>query len=190
MSSIDEKYPQDLLSSYYASGFAPSAEGLPFGNKPTLIVIDVCDAYLTPASPLYAPERFHSALKNVELLIEESRAKQIPVIFTRVVYRNPGCGSNWYKHKIPKGLSCFDAGNKLGDYPAESEICRPRPGETVVEKQFSSSSFGTSLASILIGMKADTVIICGYSTSGCIRATTTGRHAIRVQPFRCRRCVW
>ena len=57
MSSTQEKYPQDLLSSYSTSGFAPSSDGLPFGNKPfgnkpVLIVIDVCDAYLTPGSPL------------------------------------------------------------------------------------------------------------------------------------------
>ena len=43
----------------------------------------------------------------------------------------------------------------------------------MVEKPFSSSFFGTSLASLLNAMKVDTLIICGYSISGCVRATTT-----------------
>ncbi|KAL2044597.1 hypothetical protein ABVK25_012329 [Lepraria finkii] len=103
MSSTQEKYPQDLLSSYSTSGFAPSSDGLPFGNKPIFTVIDVCEAYLTPGSTLYAPERFHSALKNNETLIQESREKKIPAIFTRMVHQYPESGSNWYRHKIPKG---------------------------------------------------------------------------------------
>lgn len=166
-------YAADLLSNYSTSGFASSSHSLPFGANPALVVIDVCDAYLTPGSPLYAPGRFHSALKNIEHLIESSRKKGIPVIFTRVVYPNPESGGNWYKHKLPKALCCFDANNPLGDYPKETTECKPRKGELVIEKQFSSSFFGTPLASILVSMKIDTLIICGYSTSGCVRATTT-----------------
>ena len=43
----------------------------------------------------------------------------------------------------------------------------------MIEKQFSSAFFGPSLASRLVAMKIDTLIICGFSTSGCVRATTT-----------------
>ena len=176
-------YPQDLLSSYSSSGFGNSSEGLPFGDKRALIVIDVCDAYLTPGSPLYAPDRFHHALSNIERLILDFRTRGRPVIFTRVVYQYPDSGSNWYKQKLPEGLKCFDAGNILGDFPAQSTICRPRPAETVIEKQFSSSFFGTPLASILLGLKIDTAVICGYSTSGCVRATTTDAMQYGFYPF-------
>lgn len=47
-------FPQDLLDSYSGFNFAASQTGLPFRNTPALLVIDVCDAYLTPGSPLYA----------------------------------------------------------------------------------------------------------------------------------------
>ena len=156
---------------------------MPFGKKPALLVIDVCNAYLTPGSPLYAPERFHTALHYIELLIQQCRNEGIPLIFTRVIYHSSTSGGNWYKHKIPESLGCFDANNKLGDYPTGSSICRPQPGETVIEKQFSSSFFGTPLASILIGMQVDTLIICGYSTSGCVRATTTDAMQYGFMPF-------
>lgn len=48
----------------------------------------------------------------------------------------------------------------------------PREDEVIVYKQYSSSFFGTSLSSLLVSMSIDTTLICGYSTSGCVRATT------------------
>ena len=72
---------------------------------------------------------------------------------------------------MPKVLSSFDEGNPMRDYPKES-VCRPGPGEVVIEKQYSSTFFGTSLASTLFAMKVDTLAICGFSTSGCVRSST------------------
>lgn len=164
--------PDSLNSSYLSSGFAPASStkrALPFGPNPALVVIDICDAYLVPGSPLYAPGRFHSALKSCERLITTCRVAKIPIIFTRIVYSSPEDGGNWYKYKIPRALSCFDATNPLSDYPKEPSIVRPQNGELVMSKQFSSSFFGTPLASQWKGI--DTLIICGYSTSGCVRAT-------------------
>ena len=46
-----------------------------------------------------------------------------------------------------------------------------------------SAFFGTSLASQLIAMKVDTVIICGYLTSGCVRATTTDAIQYGFNPY-------
>ena len=183
MSSDPGSYPPDLLSNYSASGFASSTRSLPFGARPALLVIDVCNAYLTPGSPLYAPDRFHEALVSTDNLISHCRGHGIPVIFTRVVYPNPESGGNWYKYKGSGVLPCFDAGNELGDYPTGDQICRPQNGEIVIEKQFSSAFFGTSLASQLVAMKIDTLIICGYSTSGCVRATTTDGMQYGFNPY-------
>ena len=47
----------------------------------------------------------------------------------------------------------------------------PQPGEPVVLKKGASAFFGTNLASILIAQGVDSVILCGATTSGCIRAT-------------------
>ncbi|MCJ1453935.1 hypothetical protein MMC28_004284 [Mycoblastus sanguinarius] len=188
MSQAPTTIPQDLLTNYASSGFihdhdhdAPTRT-LPFGKKPALLVIDVCNAYLTPGSPLYAPERFHSALKNIESLLETCRRKDISIIFTRVTYPSPESGGNWYK-KLPKALSCFDAGNELGEFPTESAVCKPLQREVVIEKQFSSSFFGTPLTSVLVGMKVDSLIICGYSTSGCVRATVVDAMQYGFHPF-------
>lgn len=53
----------------------------------------------------------------------------------------------------------------------------------VIEKQYSSAFFGTSLASQLVAMKVDTLIICGFSTSGCVRATTTDAMQYGFNPY-------
>ena len=53
----------------------------------------------------------------------------------------------------------------------------------MIEKQFISSFFGTSLASVLIGMKVDTITTCGYSTSGCVCVTTTDAMQYDFCPF-------
>lgn len=183
MTSNSGSYPTGLLSNYSASGFASSTRNLPFGQNPALLVIDVCNAYLTPGSPLYAPDRFHDALASTNTLISHCREHKIPLIFTQVVYPNPESGGNWYKYKLPDALPCFDAGNKLGDFPTGDETCRPRKGEIVIEKHFSSAFFGTSLASTLVAMKVDTLIVCGYSTSGCVRATTTDAMQYGFNPY-------
>jgi nicotinamidase-related amidase len=47
----------------------------------------------------------------------------------------------------------------------------PLPDETVITKQYASAFFGTSLSSTLVALRIDTLLICGVSTSGCVRAT-------------------
>ena len=53
-------------------------------------------------------------------------------------------------------------------------------------KQYASAFFGTSLASTLVAMGIDTLIITGCSTSGCIRATAVDgvQHGFRVMVVR------
>ena len=41
----------------------------------------------------------------------------------------------------------------------------------MILKKGASAFFGTNLASILVSQNVDTVILCGATTSGCIRAT-------------------
>ena len=49
----------------------------------------------------------------------------------------------------------------------------PEPRDIVVVKAKPSGFFGTPLLSYLIYLKVDTLLVCGVSTSGCVRATVT-----------------
>ena len=47
----------------------------------------------------------------------------------------------------------------------------PLPTEVVITKQYASAFSGTNLAATLTAAGVDTVMIAGWSTSGCIRAS-------------------
>jgi maleamate amidohydrolase len=46
-----------------------------------------------------------------------------------------------------------------------------RSDEPVIVKKGASAFFGTNLGAILTDARVDTVVLCGVTTSGCIRAT-------------------
>lgn len=150
-----------------ADNYAGVFDGrLPFGRHPALIVVDVVMAYLTPGSPLYHPG-FVAALTVNERLVAAARAAGVPVIFTNVVYQPYGVDGGLFYRKVP-ALAAFQRGGAGGAFPPSLQ---PRDDETVVSKHYASAFFGTSLASTLTTMGVDTVIVTGFSTSGCVRAT-------------------
>ncbi len=152
----------DDLSANYAGAFDGH---LPFGTSPALIIIDVVMAYFDKASPLYAG--VEDALASTERLLAAARAAKIPVIFTNVVFQAGGKDGGLFYRKVP-ALKCFDAGSPWGAFPP---TLQPREGEIIISKQYASAFFGTSLASTLTAQGVDTLLICGLSTSGCVRAT-------------------
>ena len=97
----------------------------------------------------------------------KARDAGIPVIFTRVAYDSQGRDGGLFFRKVP-ALRVFTPGSPLAAYADGME---PLEDETVVTKQYASAFFGTSLASTLNAAGIDTVIIMGFSTSGCVRAT-------------------
>lgn len=152
----------DLHSDYAAAGFSGR---LGFGDHPVVLVVDVVRAYLEPSSPLYAG--VEDAVASAARVVDAARAAAVPVIFTRVEFVAGGADGGAFYRKVA-ALRVFDAGSPLGEFP---DAPRPRPGEVVITKQYASAFFGTSLASTLTAMGADTVVIVGLSTSGCVRAS-------------------
>ena len=242
MTSSTPSIPDSLHTSYASSGFAPSTTNisstaappgsislpghpLPFNPNVALLVIDVCEAYLTPGSPLYAPDTFSTALHSIETLISYCRdfnfyeakeaskstktthgtTPQIPIIFTRVLYPTPAAGGNWYAYKLPNALSCFDAGNSLAEFPISSSVVRPHhlsetpissslssstdQSEHLITKTASSCFFATDLHSLLQSLNITTLIIAGFSTSGCVRSTVTDAMQLGYFPWVVREAV-
>jgi maleamate amidohydrolase len=135
------------------------------GQKPALLVIDVVMAYLQPDSPLYAG--VEAALAANERLVQAARAAGIPVIFTNVVYQPGGLDGGQFFRKVP-ALKAFEVGSAMGAFPPSLQ---PLASELVVSKQYPSAFFGTSLASTLHAAGIDTLLMGGFSTSGCVRAS-------------------
>ena len=136
------------------------------GRKAALLIVDVVMAYLDPASELYAAGE--AALASNERLRAAADAAGAPVIFTNVVYQPGGADGGYFFRKVPP-LAAFVAGSPMGAFPP---TLQPRAKDVLVTKQYPSAFFGTSLASTLRALSVDTVVITGYSTSGCVRAST------------------
>lgn len=153
----------DLDADYASGGFGGR---LPFGDRPALLVVDVVMAYLDPASGLY-DRAFETALDATARLVAAARTAGVPVVFTNVVYRAGGRDGGLFYRKVP-ALAAFLEGSPLGAFPPSLQ---PQADELVVTKQYASAFFGTSLASSLTAMGVDTLLVTGFSTSGCVRAS-------------------
>lgn len=152
----------DLNSDYEAAGFGGT---LVPGTRPALILIDFARAYFDRDCGLYAGVEAQRAA--ADKLADAARAAGVPVVFTRVEYRTPADGGQFYR-KVP-ALKAFDTGNPLGDFTPELS---PQPDDIVITKRYPSAFFGTDLAERLHMAGIDTLLIAGLSTSGCVRATT------------------
>ena len=118
-------------------------------------------AGIATATPVVTPGE-----RNVRLLAA-ARTAGIPVIFTNVEYQAGGMDGGLFYRKVP-ALKAFLKGSPMGDFPPELQ---PGANELVVTKQYASAFFGTSLAATLTSLGVDTLLVTGFSTSGCVRAT-------------------
>jgi maleamate amidohydrolase len=150
------------LDANYAGAFDGNLQP---GKKPALLIVDVVQAYLDPESPLYAAAE--DALASNVRLLAAARTAGIPVIFTNVEYQAGGMDGGLFYRKVP-ALKAFLKGSPMGDFPPELQ---PGANELVVTKQYASAFFGTSLAATLTSLGVDTLLVTGFSTSGCVRAT-------------------
>ena len=166
------------MSRDLAASYAGAFDGrlLP-GRRVALLIVDVVTAYLEPSSPLYAGVEV--ALASNERLLAAARAAGAPVVFTNVVYRPDGLDGGLFFRKVP-ALRCFIEGSPLGAFPA---TLQPRADELVITKQYPSAFFGTPLAPALHAMGVDTLIVTGFSTSGCVRASAVDALCHGFVPF-------
>lgn len=151
-----------LGSDYAAAGFGGALKP---GERAALLLVDVVMAYLDPQSPLYAG--VEAELAANERLVAAARAAGVPVIFTNIEYMPGGADGGMFYRKVP-ALKAFERGSPDGAFPPSLQ---PLDSDWIVSKKFPSAFFGTHLAAMLTAARIDTLLITGYSTSGCVRAT-------------------
>jgi nicotinamidase-related amidase len=161
-----------------------------FGKRPVLLVVDVYYAAVGhERKPLLESIRDWpmscglagwEAIDRMVGLIAAARANGIPVVYvrgmtdfpsdrTRVVERG-GKGNRGVDH-LPGEIRAL--GNEI-----VAEVA-PQPGELVLGKTAPSAFAGTPLLHYLRQIDADTLIVCGESTSGCVRAAVLDAQALR-----------
>jgi maleamate amidohydrolase len=139
---------------------------LGFGKKPAVLVVDFIKAYTTPGAALYALPVVDAVNQTVDVLAL-AREKGVQVIYTRVIYAAHGRDGGIFVQKVPV-LRQMVEGEPLAEIVPELP---PSAEDVIINKQYASAFFGTSLAATLTVLGVDTLIITGCSTSGCVRAT-------------------
>jgi maleamate amidohydrolase len=168
---------QEEQRAYAAAGFGRRS-GL--GIRPALLIIDVQYRTLgsTPKPFWQAIEEFPtacgevgwSAVAQIARLLALFRERNWPVLFPYV---------------SPK--ESFDKGRLADKVPAIMTIARngydfvaevaPRENDILLPKKHPSAFFGTPLASYLINAAADTLVVTGCTTSGCVRGSVVDAFA-------------
>lgn len=138
------------------------------GSRPALLIIDMC-AGLTEFedSPGYIDMR--EAIKHLNELTRLMRGRGLPVVFTIPSYTAPHFGdAGRFGDKVGSVIADFTKGSATTAIDSRLDVAE---GDYVIEKQYPSGFYGTSLQSLLTSLGTDTTIVTGNSTSGCVRAT-------------------
>lgn len=162
--------PAAEIETYRQGGFA-GAQAL--GSKPALIVVDVTLGFtgsqgltleeaIAEFSTACGPASWE-AIPRIAKLLQVFRERSLPVVFTA-----SDSGPNRFAGKATKAKGSAKRDPRANDFPAE---IAPREDEWVLEKTKASAFFHTPLAAFLTRENVDSVVICGVSTSGCVRAS-------------------
>jgi nicotinamidase-related amidase len=146
------------------------------GDNPAVLAIDLYNkAYLGGNRPVKEVDREHSgscgenawnALPPTQKLFAAARRAGIPVIYTT-------------RHVDTGGVHSTNRSMKKERddiYDIKAELA-PEAGELVIYKERASGFFGTPLIAHLQKLRINSLIICGESTSGCVRASTVDAYS-------------
>jgi maleamate amidohydrolase len=152
----------DELDIYRQQGFAQTVG---IGEAPALVIVDFVVGFTDPAH--FGGGNIGDAIIRTQSLLALARAKDWPIVHTRVVYADDGSNCGGFTKKVP-ALRGLTETSPLSQIVVE---LTPRPGELVLRKHNASAFFGTELAGWLAGRRVDTLLVSGCTTSGCVRAT-------------------
>jgi len=140
------------------------SKSIGLGDKPALIIVDASNGFTDPASPLGAD--FGAEISVINQLLDDAQNNGWPVFCSTVVYRDADEAAV-FRAKIP-ALDILAAGSDMVELDTRLNL----PTEyTLVEKWHASCFHGTHLQAQLEAASIDSLIVVGFTTSGCVRAT-------------------
>lgn len=172
MTAWDELISDADRAVYEASGYGRRGS---LGRRPALVVVDVTYNFVgdRPEPILDSIRRFPMscgewgwrAVEAIAQLLRAARAGDIPVIYTQPEDRKNGIEAGRWLEKHGRTLEQATSTNRI------VEEIAPLENDLVIRKPKPSGFFATSLVSYLIQLRVDTLLVCGGTTSGCLRAT-------------------
>ncbi|HEY2989278.1 MAG TPA: isochorismatase family protein [Candidatus Binatia bacterium] len=180
---------KDIVSAEILEIYRPYRRETYIGQRPALLAIDLYNLAFEGGSkpvsevvkefPSACGVHAWDAIKPIQELFAAARSLTLPVIYTTTETRREANSVN---------VSATNRQSKKIDPRAYQiyEAFRPEPGDLVVYKERASGFFGTPLIAHLTKLGVDSLIVCGESTSGCVRASvvdaySNGFHTVVVE---------
>ena len=159
---------------YETTGFGKRVE---LGTRPAILIIDVNYEFVGDKPkpilesikkfPLSCGESGWKSVEKIRLLLKRGRIKGIPVFYSIPEFRleTANVGATKSERKKEEFSVTMPEIKKI-----VKEIA-PAADDIVIYKQRASVFFGTPLISHLTRFSVDTLLVCGTTTSGCVRAS-------------------
>lgn len=156
----------------------------PLGARPVLLVVDMTEAFVRDRYPTGWAATGEPCARALAGLLEVARGADVPVVYTvSEPLAHPALVGAWLRGR--PSMFPFDSAGPHHDVVAE---VAPRDGDIVLAKAKPSAFFGTQLQSVLTALRADSLIVTGMTTSGCVRATVNDAFMLNhpvVVPLEC-----
>jgi nicotinamidase-related amidase len=140
-------------------------------GTPVLVVVDIQEGAFSEGGAIPVVDDYSDRMRAALPLVEAARAARVPVVFIQEAHRRSGVD-------FGRELDGAEGVHCLEDDP-ETEVWREfgvRPEEPVVVKRGYSAFFETELSSLLRGLSADTLVLCGGLTDVCVHYTFVDAH--------------
>ncbi|MFL6806776.1 MAG: isochorismatase family protein [Xanthobacteraceae bacterium] len=159
------------------------------GPAPALLAIDLYELVyqggprplkdLVKAYPMSCGEYAWAAIEPTKRLFAAARAAGLPVFYSTNDVRATS------RPTAIRATKRRPASNDPEQFAIRAEF-RPQLGDVVITKQRASIFYGTPLMAHLTQLGIRTVVLCGESTSGCVRASAVdayshGFHVVLVE---------
>jgi nicotinamidase-related amidase len=151
-----------------------------FGKRPALLIVDVNYNFVGDNESKDVTSQIKDwrnacaggweAISVIKTVIGGCRESGVPVFYTTNTRRPDGWDATSRRWKNHRALEDYDRETRGNEIVAE---IAPQPQDIVIVKPKPSGFFGTPLLSYLIYLQVDTLLVCGVSTSGCVRASVT-----------------
>jgi nicotinamidase-related amidase len=125
----------------------------------------------------------HNAIKPTQELFALARSLKIPVFYTTTETRKEAKPDYIYatnRQRVKIDPEAFEI----------KEEFKPQPGDVVIFKERASGFFGTPLVAHLTQLGCDSLIVCGESTSGCVRASCVDGYSLGYHVSIVEECVF
>lgn len=161
---------------------------IPPGQRPAVLIVDMQHDFCDPGAPTTLWPSIESTYQPINELCAAARERKVPIIYTQGLVAADGSSAGlWrYKQRFHAEMRIQIEGSRGADIVPE--VAR-QPGDRVIRKWRPSAFFRTDLEVFLGAQGIDTLLCCGTSVSGCVRATVVDAFMRDIRCMVVRECI-